>query len=87
MYNDFRRCLAILEGDRIDVSFGEIYPNVSELSLFGWHIIHVFKNMVTERSKVNIRSYTRDHLFTHKLLGNRIAINQSVCIIDMYYTL
>ena len=43
--------------------------------------------MITERCRVNICSYTRDLLFTHKLWGYQIAINRSVCITDNYFRL
>lgn len=57
----------------------DFYPNVTEISLFDCHIIHVFKDTITLKCRVNICSDTRDFLFTHKLRGYQIIINQCVC--------
>ena len=55
------------EEDRFSDCIGDFYPNISEFALFDWHVIHVFKDMITERCRVNICSYTPDILFTHVL--------------------
>ena len=51
--NDFRRCLALLEVNRVRSSVYNQYRNVSEFSLFDRCVIQVFKDFVTEGFGVN----------------------------------
>jgi len=46
---------------------GNFYPDVSELLFFDRYVIHILKDMITERSSVNICSLTSNLRLAHKL--------------------
>jgi len=84
MENNLRRFLAILEMYPFADCISDFYPNVPEPSHFYCHVIHIFKNMVTKRCRVNICWLTRDLLFTHKLWVYQSAIDKRLRITVNY---
>ena len=72
----------LTEGYLLAVRIDDPYLNDWKPSLLNRHVIHILKNMVTQRFRVNICSYTWVFPYTYKLANYQTAIYQRVCITD-----